>query len=195
MAVFTAFNILANYKFPLNEASGIKTGTKMKEELIEIYRQCMEQRKHYDILSWSIGGVAILIDGVIIKWSFEQSLPELNTVAVLIVNLIGIFLMYCWYSIYERNRMFVEVANELARDIEREWGIDGIGIKNGKYSVGPNKGVVEFKNTDANKNKYAEPDTEEQKDISSHFNIRYLMVLIVFIHLVAIVQCLTIAST
>ena len=163
----------------------------MKEELIEIYRQCMEQRKHYDILSWTIGGVAILIDSVIIKWSFEQSPPELNTGAVLIVNLVGIFLMYCWYSIYERNRMFVEVANELARDIERKWGIDGIGIKNGQYSVGPNKGVVKFKNTDSNNNKYAEPDDDEQKDTSSHFRIRHIMMVIVFIHIVAIVQCLT----
>jgi hypothetical protein len=160
----------------------------MKEELIEIYRQCMEQRKHYDILSWSIGGVAILIDSVIIKWSFElPSVPD-KTLAVLIVNIIGMFLMYCWYSIYERNRMFVEVANELARDIERQWGIDGIGIKNGKYSVGPTKGTVEFKNTDATDVPYADPDKEVQNDISSHFNIRYLIILVVVMHLFAIVQ-------
>ena len=163
----------------------------MKEELIEIYRQCMEQRKHYDVLSWSIGAVAILIDSVIIKWSFENGISPSNTLSIVIVNIIGIFLMYCWFSIYERNRMFVEVANELARDIERKWGVEGIGIRNGKYSIGKDKGVVNFKNTDSENVKYAEPAPEKQKDISSHFNIRYLMFLIVIIHLVAIIQCLT----
>ena len=165
----------------------------MKEEMIEIYRQCMEQRKHYDVLSWSIGAVAILIDSVLIKWSFENSITCSNLLPIFIVNIIGIFLMYCWYSIYERNRMFVEVANELARDIEREWGVEGIGIRNGKYSVGKEKGIVKFKNTDVNSKKYAEPAQEVQKSISSHFNIRYLMGIIVIIHIVVITQCLTIA--
>jgi len=161
----------------------------MKEELIEIYRQCMEQRKHYDVLSWSIGAVAILVDSVIIKWSFENDISSSNIFSILIINLIGIFLMYCWYSIYERNRMFVEVANELARDIERKWGIEGIGIRNGKYSIGKDKGVINFKNTDAENIKYAESAQEKQKNISLHFNIRNLMILIVIIHLIAIIQC------
>ena len=160
----------------------------MKEEKIEIYRQCMEQRKHYDILSWTIGGAILILEGFILEWTFNQPVPPSNCLGVAIGNIIGIASIVTWLSIYERNRMFVEVANELARDIEREWGIEGIGIRNGKFATGAK--VVNFKNIGVDGEPFAQPGEERQKTSSIHFGIRGLMFLVAATNGLGLLLCL-----
>lgn len=157
-----------------------------QEKEIEIYRQCMEQRKHYDLLSWSIGGGVLLIDGFILKWGLDNYNIHSLALGVCVSNIIGILLLVFWKSIYERNRMFVEVANELARDIERKWNIEGIGIRNGKYATQEDPKKVHFKNTNIDGSLYSSPTDELSKESSIHFGIRGIIYLISICHLLVL---------
>jgi hypothetical protein len=153
---------------------------------IEIYRQCFEQRKHYDLLSWTVAAIILATDGFLIRWSLDHAAHDIFA-EQLAVNTIGLLLVICWHSIYERNRMFVEVANELARDIARDWQLEGVGIRNARYAT--NKAhQVEFKNLDENGEAFASPFIERQKTWSSHFGIRGLMFAVAAIHFLLIAK-------
>lgn len=153
---------------------------------IEIYRQCMEQRKHYDTLSWTIGGFVMVANAAILAWSRTTSPSDLELMVLSAANLVGIALIFFWYGIYERNRMFVEVANELARDFERKWQIEGIGLRNGIYAVKDQ--FVLFKNTNLDGTPYAEEHKEKSKTGSIHISICSIVVLIAVLHLATILK-------
>lgn len=82
--------------------------------------------------------------------------------------MIGSIAMETWRRIYERNRFWVEVANEAARDFERRFGVDGIGIAFMRAAL--SREVV-LKNTDSSQNAIAPPFTEKSRQGSIHFQI------------------------
>ena len=93
----------------------------------EVYSQCFQEKRHYDLMSWTIGGAITLINTLLISQMFK--LPDAADplwprvgIALAVSLLCGL-----WWSIYERNRFWGEVCNETAREIERKLGKDGLG--------------------------------------------------------------------
>ena len=74
LAVFTAFNILANYKFPLNEALYVQ-GI-MRPELKQQLENEISKDKHKNFRAWSIVFLALIIlIWLVIGFSSKSSVP------------------------------------------------------------------------------------------------------------------------
>ncbi len=154
---------------------------------IEAYKQCFIAKHHYDILSWSIAGGSLIFVGLIISTILKISLDTyLTTVAIrLIPAILAIAVVQAWHSIYERNRFWGEVANETARDIEREAGINGPGIAFMKGQL--DKEIIR-KNTDENNKPYKiyGPKTERCSSKSMHKSIEFLRWCLILLILIAV---------
>ena len=96
--------------------------------ILEEYRQCYESKKHYDNLSWTIATVTLVLVGPLVGFLAEHGtcIAPFPSVAL---RVLGTLLVWVWFSIYERNRFWAEVANERARDIERGLPSDGLAIQ------------------------------------------------------------------
>lgn len=165
-----------------------------KEEIeLEAYKQCFVSKHHYDVLSWTISGAIVIILTALIAIMVKIEPAFIINIPVslrLLLGIIGIYLSLIWLLIYERNRFWGEVANETARDIEREHGISGPAIEFMKRSL--DKEVI-LKNTDEFKKKYigkkgeSSPCTENPKiNIPIHWGIRILIFIMVIVFLLLI---------
>lgn len=152
------------------------------EFIIEVYRQSVASKHHYDVISWTIGAMSLVVVGFIIS-----HIPDVNSgnSSVIFVKKAGLVafswvFLFVWSAIYERNRFWAEVANEKIRDIERQFQVDGIGLWFMKSNFSK---MVEFKNTDANGVPYdgRKESTEKCREASYHFNVRYLIIATAFL--------------
>ncbi len=99
--------------------------------ILSAYEQCFNSKHHYDSLSWVIGGILLVFVGVLFAY-LPQVKGDVYLLVVIKRIVIAIFswiFLYLWFRIYERNRFWVEVANEKIREFERQFLVEGIGIK------------------------------------------------------------------
>jgi hypothetical protein len=93
----------------------------------EVYSQCYQDKRHYDLLSWSIG--AALLAYATIAMQILVKIENLENSLRILIALSSLPFFIVWIWIYERNRVWGEIANEVARDIERRFGIDGLQLR------------------------------------------------------------------
>jgi len=102
--------------------------------ILAAYGRCFDSKHHYDSLSWVIGGILLVFVGALfaylpqIKGGFPLWVILVSPQRLVIAFFSWIFL-YLWFRIYERNRFWAEVANEKMREFEREFQVEGVGIK------------------------------------------------------------------
>ena len=92
----------------------------------EIYAQCFQDKRHYDLMSWTIGGAITLVSTLLINQMFKLSDGPDDLVAKAGLAVGVALLSMLWWLIYERNRFWGEVCNETAREIERALAVDGL---------------------------------------------------------------------
>jgi len=119
-----------------------------------------------------VGLIALLI-----KYSVEMG--PYNS---LILRVLGTGLVGVWFNIYERNRFWIEVTNERARDIEREFGgRDGLGIS---FACAAIARKVVLKNKDASGVTIENKKEKTIRPVSignMHFWVWMLSAMIVFV--------------
>ena len=93
----------------------------------ETYAQCFQEKRHYDLLSWSIGAGTLVFAGFVT--TIVLNIPAEQRMMRLLTGFVIIPLVMIWLTIYERNRIWGEICNEAARDIERRFGVDGIELR------------------------------------------------------------------
>jgi hypothetical protein len=103
--------------------------------LIEEYKICHQKATHYDRLSWVVGaflvGASSLVTAVGLRLNGEVGVTAFLKRTPF--ALLAAILIWAWWLIYQRNRGWVEMLNERIKDIERAFGIYGIGSY---FSVG-----------------------------------------------------------
>ncbi|MBM4055486.1 MAG: hypothetical protein FJ264_12660 [Planctomycetes bacterium] len=77
-----------------------------------------------------------------------------------ILALISIVVIEAWHKIYERNRFWGEISNEVARDIERNFSVNGPSIA---FMKGNFDKEIILKNTDENGEKYKNNNRHSEK--------------------------------
>jgi hypothetical protein len=100
----------------------------------ECYAQCFQEKRHYDLFSWSVGAGMLafvaFVTGQILNLPIDASGPRVAFACSVLP------LLSMWVWIYERNRAWGEICNEVARDIERRFGIDGIQLRYMRIHLG-----------------------------------------------------------
>lgn len=153
------------------------------------YEQCFAEKHHYDNLSWTIGAVLLVFVGALLAY-IPQIKPTLGpnetfgirellsefpcsvaspaylsmVVPRAILALFAWSLLLLWFLIYSRNRIWAEIANQKIRGFERDFGVEGIGIRFAKE----NANIIQSKrimlvNTDEKGNTIPGYQTNEQK--------------------------------
>lgn len=143
---------------------------------LEAYRQCFSSKHHYDLLSWSIAGGVLIFVSLIISaiLKIENDCYLIAIIFRAFPAILAIIAVIAWHKIYERNRFWGEVANETARDIEREFNTLGPGIA---FMKAHHDSVIQLKNIDENGAKYKDSETwnEECNSTSMHVWIKRFM--------------------
>jgi hypothetical protein len=93
----------------------------------ESYAQCFQEKRHYDIMSWSLGAGMLAYASFIVDKIFESDPNMMIVRLAYAMSIIPFFLIWVW--IYERNRVWGEICNEVARDIERRFAVDGVQLR------------------------------------------------------------------
>jgi len=171
---------------------GAENDEAARELLVASYAECFTEKRHYDLLSWTIGAAVVLVTGIVCN--VILSIPHPDTGYSFVRLGLGIFaliMVAAWWSIYERNRFWCEVCNETARCIERSRGISGLGLA---YMHGGLKKRVLLQNTDEAGRKVGEQRAERTLLPSMHYFVRTLIVLLAFGPLVLAVSS-TVVST
>ncbi len=145
--------------------------------LLVAYEQCFSEKRHYDTLSWTISAGLVVIMAAVVTGILK--LPANDLCSRLLFALFAGGTIFFWCRIYDRNRFWGEVANEKARDIEKELNFDGLGHA---YMKANFDGQVTLKNTDYQGANYkdASPKAEKNSTGSMHFSIQRLMGLLFF---------------
>lgn len=141
---------------------------------LSAYEQCFAEKHHYDTLSWTIGAVLLVFVGAILAYipQIKPTLGEGESFGVrdllaqlpgslvssaylsmlvprVVLAVFACLLLALWYAIYERNRIWAEVANQKIRDFERTFQIEGIGIRFAKENAAISEsGKIKLTNTD-----------------------------------------------
>ena len=108
----------------------IKMSNDIKDEFaIAAYGRLVEEKHHYDNLSWLIGGIVLAFAGALIAYTPTMKADNyaIQVLIRLIPTLLVWILLGAWYAIYQRNRMWGEAANEAMRDIEAQFRVRGAG--------------------------------------------------------------------
>jgi hypothetical protein len=118
-----------------------KSYKKPDEHEIEAYSVCLKEKQHYDSLSWQIGAITLVFVGFLLSRMAEIETPSKVLFCIPLLAIKGfhikrlilwvfivLFLTF-WIKLYKRNSLWAEVANERARDFEREWGLEGVALK------------------------------------------------------------------
>lgn len=130
------------------------------EQELEAYRQCFTSKHHYDVLSWSIAAVVVVFVGVLLAVipKVDAGSEVATLLGKFVAAAIGWAILYLWYRIYERNRLWGEVSNEVAREFERRWKVAGpaLAFMKAHFDWG-----ITLKNVDEEGKSYA--DNSEQK--------------------------------
>ncbi len=98
------------------------------ENLIAAYEQCLAEKRHYDSLAWTIGAIVLVFVGALFAYipQLQGSSYWFALLKRLPLAVFGTVLASLWLFIYERNRFYAEVANERARDFEKELSLCGV---------------------------------------------------------------------
>jgi Ca2+/Na+ antiporter len=144
------------------------------------YERCFDSKHHYDNLSWVIGGILFIFVGALFAYLSQiKDGYQLWFIFVspkrLITAFFSCLFLYVWYVIYERNRFWAEVANEKIREFEREFQIEGIGIK---FMKANKDGFITLQNTDEKGEGVENPREISLKKISIDIVIRISLILI-----------------
>lgn len=141
-----------------------------------LYEECFDEKHHYDNLSWTIGGVLLVFVGAVLAYipQIKPTLPANQSFGVVdlvsglpdtlfsrtylstvvpraILAAFACLLIALWHRIYERNRIWAEVANQKIRDFEREFRTEGIGIRFMKENANIcTKGQIILRNIEEN---------------------------------------------
>ena len=161
--------------------------TDKNEFLIETYRQCFASKHHYDILSWSVAGGTLVFVGLIITTILKVDIQccPLSLFIKAILAVLSFCVIYAWHKIYERNRFWGEISNEVARDIERTFKVNGPSIA---FMKGSFDKEITLKNTDENNQKYKTYDAHYEKSNSEsmHKKIYFLMLCLVLLTIISV---------
>lgn len=135
--------------------------------VLAAYERCFDSKHHYDSLSWVIGGILFVFVGALFAYLPQVKGDVYHWVIIkrMIIAVFSWILLILWYLIYERNRFWAEVANEKIRDFEREFQIEGVGIKFMKANK--NRYVI-FENTDEKGQRVENERKEDLKKTSLH---------------------------
>ena len=131
---------------------------------IAAYQICLEEKRHYDGLTWTIGAVIMAAVGFLISRIPEITGPN-HILGRLFILFFNILVLGFWFCIYERNRIWAEAANERAREFERKWRLAGITLDYMKVGTPENeekkegfRPMVILRNRDENDNPWGEID-------------------------------------
>jgi hypothetical protein len=140
-----------------------------------IYEKLVDEKHHYDNLSWLVGGGMVLVAGPLMAFAstIDHHSYWVQASMRLPVGAVVLFLLFAWYRIYERNRFWGEAANEALRDLERGNRIQGAGLAFMKAALTRR---VELKNRDHEGSPVAEPHVETLAADSIHLSIRSIVV-------------------
>ncbi|WP_447728458.1 hypothetical protein [Sphingomonas koreensis] len=142
--------------------------------LLASYDQCFQEKRHYDTLSWTIGGALTLLDVLLMTALLRLPVGIDKFLLAGIVLILSIL----WLSVYERNRFWGEVCNEKAREIEKALGADGLGHA---YMRGAVRRHVVLANTELDgsalqhEGSAKEPRRERDYSRSIHISIRIII--------------------
>lgn len=100
----------------------------------ECYAQCFHEKRHYDLLSWSIGAAMLAFTAFVIRLILDLPPDQMFVRIGYAFSVFPLFVIWVW--IYERNRVWGEICNEVARDIERRFGIDGVQLRYMRAHIG-----------------------------------------------------------
>ena len=153
--------------------------------VVKAYEKLFDSKHHYDNLSWLVGGPALAFAGALIAYMPSIKHPEYHT-QVLERFLVAVFIwlvLYAWHSVYQRNRFWVEAANEAIRDIERRFTLRGAGIA---FMEAALTRKVVLKNTNEVGHLISDPLVEEIRATSMHLHVPRLAKLV---GLLAVIAC------
>lgn len=161
------------------------TDIKLEEIELEAYRQCFSSKHHYDVLSWTICGFVGLIQVALITGmlNLDPSKGVEFQCLKIVLGIFGLLTILIWFSVYERNRFWGEVANETARNIERKAGISGPALEFMKSAL---EKKVLLKNLDEQAKPYKGYNERSVKplfNISMHVGIRSIMLLFTILNI------------
>lgn len=158
----------------------------MSDLEIAAYEKLFDSKHHYDNLSWIIGApVLAVVGGLLAYMPTMHDADRPTQIGERVVIMLFIWLvLFGWRSIYQRNRMWAEAANEAIRDIERAHKLKGAGIAFMRLAL---ERKVVLKNTDENGVLIDDPFTEIMREKSIHGIIPKLAVLI---GALAVVACI-----
>ena len=143
--------------------------------LIEAYNECFREKRHYDILSWTLFAGVALVCGPLFKAIISTvGITIFGIPSSLIFSISVCLILFVYWRIYERNRFWGEVFNEKAREIERSMKFAGPAIAG---MIGGITRKVERQNTDENGEPIAAPKSDYAPS-SMHFGIRAILLLI-----------------
>ncbi len=149
--------------------------SKSDDFILEEYRQCFDSKKHYDNLLWTIATITLVVVGPLVIFLTERA-TSISIFNSLSLRFIGTLLVVVFFFVYERNRFWSEVANERAREIERNFEHrDGLAIQ---FMLSAITKMVILKNVDS-AGKQIENEKSEKTHIKMHCLIRMLMLLLV----------------
>jgi hypothetical protein len=143
------------------------------EHEIVAYEMSFESKHHYDNLSWTALGVAMVICAAIATLipTIQAASYLLTVVARLGPAILGCITLWAWRQIYGRNRFWAEVSNEAIRDFERRFQVEGVGLAFMRASAVKE---VTLKNTGLRGESISQPVIERCSHKSIHFRVPYL---------------------
>jgi hypothetical protein len=137
---------------------------------IEAYSRCFDSKHHYDNLSWTILGVSMAFCGVIAAFLPSVSIGSYWTTVLSRLGLaaLGCISIQAWRQIYERNRFWAEVANETARNFERQFRVAGVELA---FMHAHFAKAILLKNTDIDGRPVEKPAYERCRQTSIHVRV------------------------
>ena len=115
---------------------------------LEAYRSCFAFHHHYDTLPWVFGGIVLAGASAMILYIPQAFLETVGGTEWLRIGIAAtaIALLWLWYGYYLAGMLWSYVADEAIRDFEREFEVEGIGIRFMRAAISGREVVL--KNTD-----------------------------------------------
>lgn len=88
--------------------------------LVEIYKEMGAQKRHYDNICWTIGGVVLPAVGVVMGYAIQ------NTSLMFPLCIFSITILIAWNLIYDRLGHHASRLTNMMKDIERRLGVQEV---------------------------------------------------------------------
>jgi len=144
---------------------------------VAAYEKLFDSKHHYDNLSWLIGGVTLAFTGALLHYmtTIKSDQYLMQILHRLLMAIFVWIMLYAWNSVYQRNRFWVEAANEAIRDLERSYQVRGAGIA---FMEAALTGQVILRNTDENGKQVKEQGIEKLTARPMHMIVRRIIWLV-----------------